>query len=116
MAALPGVGAVGPQLRYPDGRIQHAGIVGLAQSGAGHEFVAARPDAPTPLDLLGSTHEVLAVTGACLVVAKADYELVGGLDDVLLPNDSGDIDTSFETMLRKRANILYSAINERSGI
>lgn len=31
-------------------------------------------------------------------------------------NDSGEIDASLETMLRKLANILYSAINEPSDI
>ncbi len=31
-------------------------------------------------------------------------------------NGSGEIDTSLETMPRKLANILYSAINEQSGI
>lgn len=109
LAQLPGVGAVGPQLLYPDGRIQHAGLVGMAEQGTGHEFVAAEPGTTTPAHLLGSTHEVLAVTGACLAVAKEHYEEVGGLDEALLPNDSGDVDFCLRLRERGLVNVYTPA-------
>lgn len=91
-AAEPGVGAVGPQLRYPDGRIQHAGLAGMATGGTGHLFVARDPAAESPLGLARCPREVLAVTGACLAVRREAYWDVGGLDERHIPNDSGDID------------------------
>ena len=92
LASLPGVGAVGPQLRYPDGRVQHAGLVGLGANGTGHAFVAANPDVVETSGLLDHTREVLAVTGACLAISKRTYWSVGGLNEDLIPNDSGDVD------------------------
>ncbi len=91
-ACAPGVGAVGAQLRYPDGRIQHAGLAGMAEAGTGHLFLARDPTQETPLNLITATREVLAVTGACLAVSKERFESVGGLDEFVVANDSGDID------------------------
>lgn len=92
LASLPDVGAVGPQLRYPDGRVQHAGLVGLGANGTGHAFVAANPDVLEASGLLNHTREVLAVTGACLAIRKQTYWSVGGLNEDLIPNDTGDVD------------------------
>jgi GT2 family glycosyltransferase len=92
LARLPGVGAVGPQLRYPDGSVQHAGLIGLGAHGTGHAFVAADPDTVEESGLLDHTREVLAVTGACLAINKQTYWSVGGLNEDLIPNDSGDVD------------------------
>ena len=88
VACSPGVGAVGPQLRYPDGTIQHAGIVGLGAAGIGHEYVGQDPD-HTDQD---NAREVLAVTGACLLVGAQTLQQVGGLDETVLYNAGGDID------------------------
>jgi GT2 family glycosyltransferase len=92
LASLPGVGAVGPQLRYPDGRVQHAGLIGLGANGTGHAFVAADPEVVEASGLLDHTREILAVTGACLAINKQTYWSVGGLNEDLIPNDSGDVD------------------------
>lgn len=91
-ATEPGVGAVGAQLRYPDGRIQHAGLAGMSEAGTGHLFLARDPGQETPLHLITATREVLAVTGACLAIMKERYEAVGGLDEEVVANDSGDVD------------------------
>ena len=91
-ATQPGIGAVGAQLRYPDGRLQHSGIMGMGVLGVGHVLVGSRPGRDTPLRQLTLTREVLAVTGACLMVSRAAYDEVGGLTEDDLPNDSGDVD------------------------
>jgi GT2 family glycosyltransferase len=44
------------------------------------------------MDKLLSTHEVSAVTGACLAIEKVKFDAVGGFDDVNLPVDLNDID------------------------
>lgn len=77
------VGAVGAKLYYADRTIQHAGIViGLgAHRTAGHTHYRV---AQTNLGYMGRlcyAQNVSAVTGACLMVKRALYEEIGGLDE-----------------------------------
>ncbi len=97
MAALAlraDVGAVGAKLFYPDGRIQHAGIVlGLGPHGvAGHEFRGSPGDAPGPQHRLTVAREVSAVTAACMVVGRERFLAVGGFDEGALPVAFNDVD------------------------
>jgi GT2 family glycosyltransferase len=77
------VGAVGAKLYYPDRTIQHAGIVlGLgAHRTAGHIFYKFEGDNLGYMGKLWYQQDVSAVTGACLMVKKALYDELGGLDE-----------------------------------
>jgi GT2 family glycosyltransferase len=83
LAMRPETGCVGAKLLYPDGRIQHAGIViGLGGvAGHGHRF--ARADNPGYLGRLRAVQNVSAVTAACLLVRKQVFDQVDGLDESL---------------------------------
>ena len=81
VAMQPDVGAVGPQLLYPDGRIQHAGVILGMDTMAGHPFRFRTAHEPTPFGLASWPRDYLAVTGACLAVAAADFDAVGGFDE-----------------------------------
>ena len=75
------VGATGAKLLYPDSTIQHAGIVVGIGGAAGH---AHRHLPATDAGYFRMAHVpqfVSAVTGACLVIEKAKFDAVGGLEE-----------------------------------
>jgi GT2 family glycosyltransferase len=82
LLGLSTVGAVGARLVYPDGTLQHFGLV----LGMGGHKVAGTPHRGIPMDSFGSfgkarlLQEFSAVTAACMFVRKADYLAVGGFD------------------------------------
>jgi GT2 family glycosyltransferase len=83
LAARPATGCVGAKLLYPDGRIQHAGVVVGLGGVAGHAHRFARADDPGYLGRLRHVHNVSAVTAACLLIRREVFDAVGGLDEEL---------------------------------
>jgi len=83
MASRPGVGAVGARLWYPDMTIQHAGVIGGLGGVAGHPFKGHAKGDPGYFGRAVLHQELSAVTAACLLVRRAIYEQVGGLDETL---------------------------------
>jgi hypothetical protein len=74
-AMRPEVGAVGAQLLYPDGSIQHGGVVLGVQGVGAHRLVGV----PADRDDLGDvTREMTAVTGACLAIRRDVFLSAGG--------------------------------------
>ena len=91
-ALQPHVGAAGAKLLYPDGTIQHAGvIVGIGQA-AGHAHRDLKDRDPGYFSHAHVTQFISAVTGACLVVEKEKYLSVGGLDEESLAVAFNDVD------------------------
>ena len=98
------LGAVGCLLLYPNGLIQHAGVVmGIGQD-AGHFEALQTPDAPSWLDRTRSVREVSAVTAACLAVERSKFMAVGGFDEVNLPIEFNDVDLCLRLAERGWAN------------
>lgn len=82
-ALRPEVGIVGAKLLYPNGRIQHAGVVLGLGGPAEHVFIGEPGDAAGYMQRLQVDQNYSAVTAACLMVRKSIYEQVGGLDENL---------------------------------
>ncbi len=91
-AVMPRIGVVGAKLLFPDGRLQHAGVV-LGFGGiAGHLYRRMPADHRGYCNRLTVAHEVGAVTAACIVVERYKFDAVGGFDAENLPVDLNDMD------------------------
>ncbi|PSB52830.1 glycosyl transferase family 1 [filamentous cyanobacterium Phorm 6] len=81
-AQIPAVGAVGARLLYPDGRIQHAGIIhGLHHGLAGHAFKLMNSDNRGYLSQAMVTRNYSAVTAACTITPRQLFLELGGFDE-----------------------------------
>lgn len=77
------VGAVGARLYYPDGTIQHAGVI-LGLGGiAGHAFCGKGHNAKGYFSRIRCTQNLTAVTAACMMMSKALFKEIGGFDEKL---------------------------------
>lgn len=79
--AREGTGAVGARLFYPDGDIQHAGVIVGLGGIAGHAFNGAKHDDPGYFARVICAQEYSAVTAACMMVKREAFEAVGGFDE-----------------------------------
>jgi ADP-heptose:LPS heptosyltransferase/GT2 family glycosyltransferase len=78
----PEVAIVGPQLLYPDRKVQHAGMF-LANNGIGrHAFRFAAQDEPGYFGLALTQRNVMAVTGACMLVRRETFQRLGRFDEL----------------------------------
>ena len=85
-------GVVGARLLYPDGSLQHAGvIVGFGQL-AGHWFVGEAGNFPGPMGRLYVRQSFSAVTGACMLLSRECVEAVGRFDEDAFAIAYNDID------------------------
>jgi GT2 family glycosyltransferase len=97
-ALRPDVGAVGTKLLFPDGTVQHAGVILGVPSLPGRPGVARhfgmkhtqRDKGYVGQLVLART--VSASTAACLAMRKSVFDTVGGFDEVNLAVSYNDVD------------------------
>ncbi|MEA2131752.1 MAG: hypothetical protein QOJ85_4643 [Solirubrobacteraceae bacterium] len=102
-AREPGVGAVGARLLYPDGTIQHGGVVW-------HESGVTLPyhlfhHSPGDMPAAGAVYDLDAVTGACLAIPRELFFELGGFDDAYV-NGLEDVDLCIKVRVAGR-RIVY---------
>ncbi len=91
-AQQPGIGAVGAKLFYPDGTLQHGGVIIGIGGTAGHSHKGLPGENGGDLNRLVTTQNYSAVTAACLMVKASDYHAVGGLDEENFAVAFNDVD------------------------
>jgi len=82
-AVQPHVGAVGARLWYPDGTLQHGGVIIGILGVAGHAHPRLTRGQGGYFNRGVLQQELSAVTGACLVVRRDVFDEVGGLEEQL---------------------------------
>ena len=97
-ALRPSIGAVGARLLYPDGRLQHCGVVIGLGGAAGHTLVGLPPDQTGYLHMAAVTRECAAVTGACLATSRDVFDSLSGFDESL-GVDLNDVDYCLRAQL-----------------
>jgi GT2 family glycosyltransferase len=111
LSLLDGVGAVGSQLKFSDGSIQHGGIT-LQDLKPRNSYQDQFPH-PTVMGDLEVAHEVSGVTGACLAISKSSFAISGGWNEDLY-NSYNDVDLclrlnnlGLQTVVRNDLEILH---------
>ncbi|WP_187394997.1 glycosyltransferase family 2 protein [Pigmentiphaga aceris] len=96
----PNVGAVGAKLLWPNKMVQHGGVVVGIEGLAAHTGNSWHSDDPGYLGINQLVRRQSAVTAACLLVRKKDYEAINGLNGICFPVAFNDVDLCLR--LRKK--------------
>jgi len=91
-AQRPEVGAVGALLWYPNGLIQHAGVVMGIYRNSGHAFKGLPGNQTHYFDFPTVTRNCSSVTAACLLMSRAKFFEAGAFDESNLAVAFQDVD------------------------
>ena len=105
-ALRPDIGCVGAKLLFANGLVQHAGVVLGYGGGAGHAHKYFKRDASGYMNRAIATQNFSAVTAACLLVEKEDYQKVGGLNEKDLTVAFNDVDFCLRINQLGKRNLL----------
>jgi GT2 family glycosyltransferase len=106
LAIQSGVGCVGARLWYPNGKLQHGGVILGLGGYAAHAHRGMPRGYYGYLNRASLTHTMSAVTGACLLVRKSLYEEVGGFDEEDLAIGYNDVDFCLKVRAKGYRNLI----------
>jgi glycosyltransferase involved in cell wall biosynthesis len=116
------IGAVGAKLFYPDGKIQHGGVMVLGGN-PGHAFHGFDGDHPGYFCSNLVNRNYLAVTAACLMIRKDVFDQVGGMDEIF-PLNYNDVDfclkvheAGYRNVVTPYAQLIhYESLSRKPGL
>jgi GT2 family glycosyltransferase len=100
----PEVAAVGSKLLYPDGTVQHAGVV-IGQDLWPRHLYAGFPGDHAAVD---RSREVAAATAACLLIRRESFAALGGFDSAYV-NGYEDVDLCLRLTAERGEKVRYCA-------
>lgn len=95
-------GVVGGRLIFQNNRLQHSGV-GLLNISPGHIY----ENLPYSYFDANITKNLLAVTGACLMISKKDFDLVGGFDEGIFKTNYSDTDLCLKVIFQLKKYVIY---------
>jgi O-antigen biosynthesis protein len=115
------VGAVGAKLLFPNGNLQHTGVIILGVS-PGHSFYNSAGTHPGYFCSNIVNRNYLAVTGACLMMRRSVFIEVGGLDENF-PLNYNDVDlclkvhqAGYRNIFTPYARLIHYESASREGV
>ncbi|MFJ2384940.1 TIGR00180 family glycosyltransferase [Pseudomonas protegens] len=113
-AQRPEVGVVGARLVNERGMTTQAGLILGLNGHLGAAFAGEAKDAPGYMNSLWVEKNYSAVSGVCLMIAKALFEAVGGLDEEHFDQAFADVDlclkvadAGYLTVLTPQAQVMH---------
>ena len=99
------VGCVGAKLLYSNELVQHAGVVMGYGGGAGHANKYLPNGRPGYMQRAIATQNYSAVTAACLLVKREDFENAGKLNETDLTVAFNDVDFCLNVLALGKRNV-----------
>ena len=119
-ACRPEIGAVGAMLLFPNGTIQHAGIILGGKSLAVHSHRGMDSSSPGYKGRLLAQSNVSAVTAACLMIRKELFSSLGGFNERFVVS-YGDVDlclrlrsAGYQQIVLPQVRLLHYEIYQRA--
>lgn len=98
-------GCVGAKLYYPNGKLQHAGVITGLGGVAGHSHKHFPKNSPGYFKRLKVIQNLSAVTAACLAVRTSVFLEVGGLNETNLAIAFNDVDFCLKVQKKGYYNV-----------
>lgn len=108
-AQLEHVGAVGAKLLYPDDTVQHAGVLIGMGGVAGHGHCGFPKDDYGYFGRLVLNTNYSAVTAACMLVKRSDFESVNGFEEDLIVAFN-DVDFCLKLLEKGKYNVWLNEV------
>ena len=110
------VAAVGAKLIFPNGKIQHAGVIVGLGGLAGHAFYNLPTNRIGYFGLANAIRNCSAVTAACMMIKRDIFQTLNGFDEKFIV-EFGDVDFCLRAMQRGYRNVYtpYAILKHRES-